>query len=132
MRGTVVLCMLLFFGFLAWRLTERLSPDALGLAIGVLLGILAGLPVALLLLAANRRRDPEEEDYGYADRRQRQLDMQPAQPPVIILGGYSHQGQATSHAGQYGAPRALPAPSEIVDARRFHVVGEEDEMVEEW
>lgn len=40
----------------AWKLVERLSPDAVGMALGVLFGIIAGVPVSLLVIAGNRRQ----------------------------------------------------------------------------
>lgn len=43
-------------GSFAWKLADRLSPDAIGMSLGVLFGILAGVPVALLVVAANRRQ----------------------------------------------------------------------------
>jgi hypothetical protein len=140
MRGTFILSVLLFLGFMAWRLTERLSADALGLATGVFLGVLAGVPVALLVLAATRRRsrdDEDDEDERYASKHGtqygNQYGMQPAQPPVIILSGYPQGGQQQApYANNFPTARMLPGESEIVDARRFHVVGEEEEMVEEW
>lgn len=135
MRGTIIFSILFFFSFLVWRITERLSPDALGLATGVLLGILAGLPVALLILAASRRRAREEEERTAHNQRRSQLAMQ-QQPPVIIVSGLPQgyaNGQAGSGLGPYGAQQhALPSTSDIVDTRQFHVIGEEDESVEEW
>ena len=42
---------------LMWRITGHISSDALALAIGVVFGVLAGLPTAILVLASNRRRE---------------------------------------------------------------------------
>lgn len=139
MRGTVVFSLVLFVGFLAWRLTERLSADALGLAAGVLLGIAAGIPVALLVLAATRRNAANDHDFdGERVGQGRQLPaMHQPQPPVIILSGYP-QGQgygqpgAQAQPGHYGYPPALSHGGDVVDARQFHVVGDEDDGVDEW
>lgn len=38
-----------------WQLGGMLSTDALGMALGVLFGIMAGIPMALIALAADRR-----------------------------------------------------------------------------
>lgn len=138
MRATIFLSLLFFGGFLVWRITERLSADALGLATGVILGILAGLPVALLLMAASRRRNCEDEEDYEPCQLQRHPHALPAQhqPPVIILSGMPNgYGQPQQQPyGQYGGipQRALPGGSDIVDSRQFHVIGEEDEGVEEW
>ena len=58
----------IFFTAVAWRLTQLLSPDAIGMALGLGFGVLAGIPAALLVFVA-RRRD-EEDDW---------------QPPVTIV-----------------------------------------------
>ncbi len=50
---------LIIFGGLclfAWILTAALSPGAIEMALGLLFGILAGLPVVLLVLASDRRQ----------------------------------------------------------------------------
>ncbi|HRW04459.1 MAG TPA: hypothetical protein P5121_05170 [Caldilineaceae bacterium] len=41
---------------MAKLLGASLSPDSIGMILGVLMGVLAGLPLALLVLASNRRR----------------------------------------------------------------------------
>jgi hypothetical protein len=128
---------LVFVGVAAWRIGGSLSADALGMAVGVLFGVVAGLPAALLVMASGRRRDAERADQ--TDRRRRD---QPAysggfppgysQPPVIVLAGngmHPSQGYGGYPAhGQY----ALPEPRETVDVRQFKVVGEKEEWVDEW
>ena len=44
-------------GSCAWQVGERLSPDAISMAVGVMFGTLAGLPVALLVMASNARAE---------------------------------------------------------------------------
>lgn len=42
----------------AWaghRIGSRLSPDAIGMAVGMLFGIMAGVPTAIIVLAARRQ-----------------------------------------------------------------------------
>lgn len=58
----------IFLVAVAWRLSQLLSPDAIGMALGLGFGVLAGVPTAALVLLA-RRRD-EEDDW---------------QPPVTIV-----------------------------------------------
>ena len=64
--------LLVMAGVFAFVVGSRLSADAVGMAIGVLFGVLAGIPTALLVLASGRRRraeeDEEELDDGYAGR----------------------------------------------------------------
>lgn len=43
-----------------WHLGEKLSPDALGMMVGLLFGMLAGIPAALLTLYAVRNSPPAE------------------------------------------------------------------------
>ena len=47
-----------FVGVLAWQIGSRLSTDAVGMAVGLIFGVLAGIPAALLVAASGRRRDP--------------------------------------------------------------------------
>jgi hypothetical protein len=56
MKRAIVLLMVAFFGLAGWNLAGRLSPDALGMAVGLVFGLLAPLPAVLLVLAAQRRR----------------------------------------------------------------------------
>jgi len=51
-----------FVGWVSIRLMNVLSADAMAMAVGVLMGILAGIPTALLVLAsANKRPQPVAE-----------------------------------------------------------------------
>ncbi len=52
------------FTLFAWSLT-RLSSDAIALAMGLTLGVIACIPATLLVLSAGRRRD--SEDYAADD-----------------------------------------------------------------
>lgn len=141
MRQTIGLAALVFVGIAAWRIGGQLSSDALGMAVGLLFGIMAGVPTALLVMSANRRREQEEE--AATERRRQSAAPQPpayyggygpgyAQPPVIVLTGAG--GQVPGYADPYGLPRpqrSLPAP-QTVDVRQFKVVGEKEEWVDEW
>lgn len=138
MKRLFFLILLVFVGVAAWRISERLSADAIGMALGVLFGVLAGIPVALLVLASARRRESWQEEERGQSRRVTEgaphgYPMQ--QPPVIVLAGpgYPSMQQQNSH----GAPnRLLPAPHDIQQGqameRRFKVVGEQEEWIEEW
>lgn len=65
-------------GALAWRIGERLSAEAIAMAVGVLFGVLAGLPIALLIIATQRRDIPASTRSGNAL-------PSPSAPPVIVL-----------------------------------------------
>lgn len=45
---------------LAGLTIDKLSSDAVGVALGVIFGVLAFLPASMLAAAANRRREPED------------------------------------------------------------------------
>ena len=59
MKKLLILTCLLFVAIVAWRISERLSADAIGMALGVMFGVLAGIPTALLVLASARRREQD-------------------------------------------------------------------------
>jgi hypothetical protein len=155
MRQTIGLAALVFVGVAAWRIAGQLSADALGMAVGVLFGIMAGVPTALMVMASSRRRAVEEEETPTRRRQQPQnMPQHPGyyngyapggygpgyapQPPVIVLAapGMGQPGYPQGYPQGYGDPyqqrmRALPAP-EAVDVRQFKVVGEKEEWVDEW
>ena len=56
----IVVVILVGVGVLGWKLGERLSSDSIAMALGLLFGVLAGLPTALLVLASDRRRCNEQ------------------------------------------------------------------------
>lgn len=151
MKKFVVLSLLVFVGVSAWSVGSRLSSDALSMGVGILFGVLAGLPTALLVLASNRRREePTERSSRSSQNRQQPQGMlppgygyppQPQQPPVIVLAGGPMQqpgypqGYGQPMPGQY-SPQMLGAPSrfedDVVESRSFRVVGEEDGLVDEF
>lgn len=150
MKRFMMLLVLVLVGVVTWRLSERLSADAIGMALGVFLGILAGLPIALLVLAATRRREREQEGWSDEPRNNSRRGELPhgypaamPQPPVIVLAGpgYPQQGQGASN-GQwptandpYNRPLLPPPGQHTIDMpqeRRFKVVGEKEEWLEEW
>lgn len=84
MKQTTLLCLLVFVGVAGWKIGDKLSADALGMAVGVLFGMLAGIPAALLVLASNRLREMQQPPAPPTPPA-RQL------PPVIVLTGASPQ-----------------------------------------
>lgn len=96
--------LLIIVAILVWRLGERLSTDALGLAIGIIFGCLAGIPGAILVLAANRQRDRHEPPAPVAYH-------QPP-PPIIIVAGDATRHPAIESgewaAGDYIDASATP------------------------
>ena len=150
MKKLFLAVLLIFVGVAAWRIGGRLSSDALSMAIGLLLGVMAGIPAALLMLASNRRRGEMRDDQPMNPNGARQGQVMPygqnpypQQPPVIVLApgmqGMPNQQQGAAGMNfQTGYPsnqpvnqQALPS-SEPMETRRFKVVGEEEEWIDEW
>lgn len=55
MRLLFVVGALGLIAFAGWQLGGMLSSDALGLALGVIFGMMAGIPAALIAMSADRR-----------------------------------------------------------------------------
>ena len=138
MKRIALLAGLLFVSILAFRITERLSTDAIGMGLGLLFGLIAGIPTALLVLAAVRRKE-ETTEVSRNLARQQQLGYGgpypglPQQPPVIILAGNGLPMQANGAPG-YGQTHnagypLLPGPP--AQPRNFRVFGADDESIDD-
>lgn len=75
----ITIGVLVFIAFAGWRIGENLSSDAVSMALGILFGVMAGIPP--LLVAARHQGPPER----------------PAQPQRLDLHYHEHM-----HV--YGAP----------------------------
>ncbi len=142
MKRLFFLFLLVFVAVATWRISERLSADALGMALGVFLGVLAGIPVALLVLASSRRKSDRAQEETYPPgRRSPELlshgySLPVQQPPVIVLAGHGYPQMQAQHGQPPMQQRMLQAPSDTAEPlpaeRRFKVVGEKEEWLEEW
>lgn len=75
MKTAIIAGGLLALGAVAWQIGARLSTDAIGMGVGLIFGVLSGIPTALLVLAAGGRRQGDRYEQGYEDgRRAAQLD----------------------------------------------------------
>ena len=135
MRNVIILIVIVLIGAAGWRIGGRLSPDAMGLATGVVFGVLAGLPTALLVLASNRNRGDGDEGTrsGRRHHMAHQYGGYPHQPPVIVLAGGAmapppQQPEYPAPHAQHGM-RALPAPQK--QERHFRVFGDTEDIVED-
>src|SRR5215210_2471314 len=110
MKQYVGLAALIFVGIAAWRIAGQLSADALGMAVGVLFGVMAGVPTALMVMASGRRREAEEET---SSRRRQQ---QPQGMQHNIQHGIQQQGmpQHPAYYQGYGPGGYPPQPPVIV------------------
>lgn len=133
-----------FFGLLfalaaGWSIGEKLSADAVGMAVGILFGVMASVPAALLVLVASRGRPSrhrmqEEEEYPESPRRQagNRLAQTGNGMPLIVMAppAYGYPPQTPGQQQGYQTNPMLPASQQIIDApafeRQFRIVGEED------
>jgi hypothetical protein len=127
-KQVVVLLALAFVVTLGVVVGTRMSSDAIAVLVGVIAGVAASIPTALLLMAVTRRRESEKEDR----ERQAHYTMGRAAPPVIVVtpgGGVQQQLPYGSPYG-YAEPVAGLQPGQ---RRQFRVMGydEEDEQVVE-
>ena len=143
MRKVAVVSIIVVFGILVWSIGNRLSADAVGMAVGMTFGVLAGVPTALLVMAGGRRN----ADYGEQDEEEREPQRlaqgaygypPPYQPPVIVLTAPQAQPQwspaSTVDSVGYPVRQALPGPGApgAPGGRSFKVVGEKEEWIDEW
>jgi hypothetical protein len=119
MRQLIVLLVLAFVVTLGVVVATRMSSDAIAVLVGVIAGVAASIPCALLLMAVTRRQEPEIRE---PEVRESYRDARHAPPPVIIVA----PGNA--------APQQLPYPASYPyqasprrGQRQFRVMGYEDE-----
>jgi hypothetical protein len=132
------LAVLVFVGVAGWRIGDSLSSDALSMAVGVLFGVMAGIPTALLVMAGARRPRGDEPGDGRSRAPGGALGALSApylpQPPVIVVAPPAAIPQAVgAGAPALAGPVYAGAPWEQArPARRFKVVGEREEWLEDW
>ena len=128
MKQLIGLIVLGFVGFMGFRIGGELSPDAFGMAVGLLFGVMAGIPTALILLASQRREQP------HSDRHERQPQRQIEQQPQQVTNNYiTHNhlhvhnapGLQRSRQAEVIQRQQLPgsAPG-MGEQRRFRIIGE--------
>lgn len=137
MKRLIIVALLIFVGFAGWQAGGALSSDAMGMAVGIVFGVLASLPAALLILVASRRSAQQEPPMPRSSG-QHQPQAGHGQMPIVIMAppaqpGY---GQPTGQpyaqlpgpqAGHWAFP-SQPARPE----RAFTIVGEQSEYVDDY
>ena len=109
MRKFFALAALIFVGVIAWRIGGMLSSDALGMAVGMVFGVMAGIPAALLVLATGRRRTEADEDGSLGEGRERSTDVG---LPLPAAGDRRDRSVTATTAGTAaGRTILLPGPA---------------------
>ncbi len=141
MKRFIALSFLVGVGVLAWRVGGSMSSDAVSMAVGVVFGVLASIPAALLVIAVSRR------DSGQRSSRQSGGTVFPGggqyaagngYPPVVVvsppaLPAHPHT-QGVHAQGWPGGWQNDPRYDVIEGSyqRQFTVIGEEDDFVDEF
>lgn len=119
---------LVFTVVLAVTVGYRMSADAMAVVIGVVVGVLASIPMSVLILIVTQRQRREESEARWTPQRQT--------PPVVVIQGgqmaqrpeWLPQGAASPFSPSpiyqaypvSGVPSALGAP-----VRQFKVIGDD-------
>lgn len=117
MRRLLGVAALLFLMVMTWRIGNMLSSDAVSMAVGLIFGVLAGVPTALIILMAPRQQD----DGGYEAGRQQgfrdSIDLAQGRRPELPM--------QTWHTVEYGS-NGVRVEKTISIARPFgHLVDEQ-------
>lgn len=133
-RQLIVLLTVAFMVTLGVVVGARLSSDAIAVLVGVIAGVAASIPCALLLLAVTRRQEDDDEEL-YPDERggyDRYDDPRRAAPPVIVVtpGQASPQQLPPWASGQADWAAWEGSPSSHA-RRQFRVMGYDESDDEE-
>jgi hypothetical protein len=110
---------LVFVVALAIIVGRKMSADALAIVVGLVCGVAASIPTAIMLLIISARRDRQ--------RPQPPAAHSSSYPPVVVIQGGAHQALPP---GQQPGYWPAPPPSPFSN-RQFHVVGGEDLLIDE-
>ena len=108
-RQLIVLLAIAFVITLGVVVGTRMSSDAIAVLVGVVAGVAASIPTALLLMVVTRRREQEVEPYDEPVR---------SQPPVIVVAPGATPQPQLPYPLAY--PYQGPTPSR---GRQFRVMG---------
>jgi hypothetical protein len=117
MKKLAMLFGLCVLGWLTWKVGSSLSSDALGMAVGIVFGLLASVPGVLVVLAIQQQQ------------LERECDAEPQTVNVyVITNNTTHN--TTHNTGGQGMPLLADRQREIQaqhSGRVFKVVGERGE-----
>jgi hypothetical protein len=116
MRIVAVIVLLAFAITLAVVVGTRMSTDALAVIIGIACGVVAGIPMSVLILAALNRR---AEAGRYSGGTTPGTPQPTSYPPVVVIQGGTPVPNSL-------VPPYYPSSLEAAP-RRFRIVGEEEQ-----
>lgn len=123
------LCLVAFSAALGIAVAYRLSPEAMAVVVGVLMGVLASLPIALIVIYAMRRPVPPRDEDAPARPEPPVAHPMPypahglphsAPAPQIVVVPMPQAPMPRQMAGMWS--QAMPAPA----PRDFHIIGEDE------
>lgn len=124
MKHLFFLFVLVLVGAAGWRIGGELSSDAFGMAVGICFGVMASIPVGLMLLASEKRRDGHS---SHQQQPQRQIEQQPPAQQIHIKELHLHMHSAPGRSRQAEVMQrhqiAGPMP-ETPAPRTFRIVGD--------
>lgn len=125
MRGLIALCVIAFCAGLGVIVGHRMSSEAMAVVVGVVCGVLAGIPTAVLILILMRTQRRQGPGAGLAQPQAQHY------PPVIVVnpGGQQHpsDGIRASLSTAYSPADAVDGDWQSLGApaRQFRVIGED-------
>ncbi len=112
---------LIFAITLAIVVGKQMSAEAMAVVIGVVCGVAASIPTAILLLVVLARRDRQK-----AEEMEQQV-RRGAYPPVVVIQGGAPQALPMGpQAGYWPTPSPGPPAN-----RQFHVVGGDELLLDD-
>lgn len=112
MRALIGLGLVAFAVGLGVVVGQRMSTEAMAVVVGVVCGVLAGIPTSLLLLVVMRGQQRRSEN-------SQPVPAPAAYPPVVVVSGTPQQAYQ-NHNTVDGTWQAVNTPR-----RKFRVIGEE-------
>jgi len=137
-KHLAVVALLVFVGFAGWRAGGLLSTDAMGMAVGIVFGVLASIPAALLILAASRSKQPDPSAVRPQSSQPPLSPQSTGQMPIVVVAPPAYPASGQPGVNQYAqlpAPQAADwsmQPQSPRPERAFTIVGEQSEYADDW
>lgn len=112
MRRLLGLTVLAFAVGLGAVVGYRMSSEAMAVVVGVVCGVLASIPMSLLILIVTRRMNPQHYEEQHYERRREY-------PPIVVV----NPGRVQQLPPLSSPPS--PYPTRLPATREFKVIGED-------